>query len=218
MFEVRIVGRQPQPAYLDFFGLTYDVNADRVRFVLPQPRADVFDRPGLQVDVNWITPYNATGRSALTLAPQGADLVGEWKPPEQMLLVDGEARAELRCYVDDGTEEGKTVWHSLPLRLSIVKSIEDTSVSLVEIPKYKAVGLEVNTLPSGSEASGSVTHGAERLDFTLNIPVMKGDPGEPGRITFAAFSVRNGQLYVTLPDVYAGPWFVLEKGRLGVAV
>ena len=174
MISIQVLGRQLVPACVDL-GLTYDLAAETVRFFIPLPRAAAFDREGARAEVNWIAPGGVAGSDALPLVASGGALVGEWTPPREALLRNGEVRAELRCAVGD-----EVVWHSLPLRLNVLESLEDEQYEALLVPKFKRVTVDVTALPPGSEATGAVLHGAESMDFYLGIPLVKGETGDTG--------------------------------------
>lgn len=173
MIHVRLNGRQFVPPCVDI-GLSLDVNAETVRFTVPQPRAAAFGEEGVAYAVYWFAPNKQTGRDALALAADDeGNLVGDWIPPEAALLFSGPLRAEIQCEVD-----GALLWHSEALTLRVLKSLEDEGLSAAPEPKYKQVTLTVHALPEGSEPAGRVSQDKDSIDFELGIPTMKGDPGE----------------------------------------
>lgn len=237
MVYVHVIGRQMAPATVEF-GLTYDENAELVRFTVQKPWADVFNNAGMQCYVNWIAPSGQAGMDALTLVPGGDTLHCEWTPQKEALLFCGTLRAEICCVVS-----GNIVWHSLPLRLTLLKSIQDEGYEALAVPKYKAVSVHVETLPENATPVGSVAHTAESIDFSFGIPAMrgeqgiqgergeqgmrgeqgpKGDKGDVGNVLFATFQVdpTDRKLYMTTADAYTGPVFQLnyETRRLEVSV
>ncbi|MDR0897829.1 MAG: collagen-like protein [Oscillospiraceae bacterium] len=174
MISIEVMGRQMTPAGAEL-GLTYDQGAETVRFTVVAPHAAVFDQETMQAAVTWLAPNGEGGTSPLVLTPTDAGLVADWMPPAQALLTSGALRAELRCSLLD-----EVVWHSLPLTLTVLRSIEDERGEMMVIPKYKQVDVAVTALPPGSEATGSVWQNAERLAFSLGIPLQPGLQGERG--------------------------------------
>lgn len=172
MIGVRIVGRQPEPPYAEA-GLSLDRGAERVKFTIPAEREEAFDAEGAAVSVGWLGPRGAAGEDALALT-EGADgeLTGEWSVPEGALVYAGLLRAEVRVRAG-----GTLVWHSLPLRLNVVRSLEDAAAEAVEIPKWKEVTVAVEGLPEGSEPEAEVTQDAESIDFLFRLPAAEGPEG-----------------------------------------
>lgn len=235
MIYVKLIGRQMVPATAEL-GLTYDENAELVRFTVQKPWADVFNHAGLQCVLRWIAPNGQTGIDALTMAPGEEALHGEWTPPKEALMFCGTLRAEICCMV-----LGEVVWHSMPLRLTLLKSLEDEGYETLIVPKYKAVTIQVEALPENTQPFGSVNHTADCIDFSFGIPAMqgiqgvqgeqgekgdqgiqgeKGEKGAIGNVLFATFEVDTASrmLYMIAPDAYTGPGFRLNYETRGLEV
>ena len=227
MILVQLIGRQMAPASADI-GLTLDENAESIRFIVQKPWAGAFNATGMQCVVHWIAPSGLYGTDALTLARENDTLQGEWTPKKEALVICGILRAEICCVA-----EGEVVWHSLPLRLVIEKSLHDESIELVEIPKYKAVTVSVEPLPAEAQPVGSAFHRADGIDFFFGLPLIpgpqgiqgeqgpqgiqgemgpKGEQGETGNVYFATFSLdmESRSLYMQTPEAYEGPSFAID--------
>ena len=204
MIGVRIVGRQPEPPYAEA-GLSLDRGAERVKFTIPAEREEAFDAEGAAVSVGWLGPRGAAGEDALALT-EGADgeLTGEWSVPEGALVYAGLLRAEVRVRAG-----GTLVWHSLPLRLNVVRSLEDAAAEAVEIPKWKEVTVAVEGLPEGSEPEAEVTQDAESIDFLFRLPAAEGPEGPYFLPSVSAEGVlswtNNGGLENPSPANIRGP-------------
>ena len=204
MIGVRIVGRQPEPPYAEA-GLSLDRGAERVKFTIPAEREEAFDAEGAAVSVGWLGPRGAAGEDALALT-EGADgeLTGEWSVPEGALVYAGLLRAEVRVRAG-----GTLVWHSLPLRLNVVRSLEDAAAEAVEIPKWKEVTVAVEGLPEGSEPEAEVTQDAESIDFLFRLPAAEGPEGPYFLPSVSAEGVlswtNNGGLENPEPASIRGP-------------
>ena len=204
MIGVRIVGRQPEPPYAEA-GLSLDRGAERVKFTIPAEREEAFDAEGAAVSVGWLGPRGAAGEDALALT-EGADgeLTGEWSVPEGALVYAGLLRAEVRVRAG-----GTLVWHSLPLRLNVVRSLEDAAAEAVEIPKWKEVTVAVEGLPEGSEPEAEVTQDAESIDFLFRLPAAEGPEGPYFLPSVSAEGVlswtNNGGLENPSPASIRGP-------------
>ena len=212
MIGVRIVGRQPEPPYAEA-GLSLDRGAERVKFTIPAEREEAFDAEGAAVSVGWLGPRGAAGEDALALT-EGADgeLTGEWSVPEGALVYAGLLRAEVRVRAG-----GTLVWHSLPLRLNVVRSLEDAAAEAVEIPKWKEVTVAVEGLPEGSEPEAEVTQDAESIDFLFRLPAAEGPEGPYFLPSVSAEGVlswtNNGGLENPEPASIRGPQG--EQGATG---
>ena len=212
MIGVRIVGRQPEPPYAEA-GLSLDRGAERVKFTIPAEREEAFDAEGAAVSVGWLGPRGAAGEDALALT-EGADgeLTGEWSVPEGALVYAGLLRAEVRVRAG-----GTLVWHSLPLRLNVVRSLEDAAAEAVEIPKWKEVTVAVEGLPEGSEPEAEVTQDAESIDFLFRLPAAEGPEGPYFLPSVSAEGVlswtNNGGLENPEPANIRGPQG--EQGATG---
>ncbi len=212
MIGVRIVGRQPEPPYAEA-GLSLDRGAERVKFTIPAEREEAFDAEGAAVSVGWLGPRGAAGEDALALT-EGADgeLTGEWSVPEGALVYAGLLRAEVRVRAG-----GTLVWHSLPLRLNVVRSLEDAAAEAVEIPKWKEVTVAVEGLPEGSEPEAEVTQDAESIDFLFRLPAAEGPEGPYFLPSVSAEGVlswtNNGGLENPSPASIRGPQG--EQGEQG---
>ncbi|MED9959566.1 MAG: hypothetical protein UFE80_10290, partial [Christensenellales bacterium] len=212
MIGVRIVGRQPEPPYAEA-GLSLDRGAERVKFTIPAEREEAFDTEGAAVSVGWLGPRGAAGEDALALT-EGADgeLTGEWSVPEGALVYAGLLRAEVRVRAG-----GTLVWHSLPLRLNVVRSLEDAAAEAVEIPKWKEVTVAVEGLPEGSEPEAEVTQDAESIDFLFRLPAAEGPEGPYFLPSVSAEGVlswtNNGGLENPEPASIRGPQG--EQGATG---
>ncbi len=212
MIGVRIVGRQPEPPYAEA-GLSLDRGAERVKFTIPAEREEAFDAEGAAVSVGWLGPRGAAGEDALALTA-GADgeLTGEWSVPEGALVYAGLLRAEVRVRAG-----GTLVWHSLPLRLNVVRSLEDAAAEAVEIPKWKEVTVAVEGLPEGSEPEAEVTQDAESIDFLFRLPAAEGPEGPYFLPSVSAEGVlswtNNGGLENPEPASIRGPQG--EQGEQG---
>ena len=212
MIGVRIVGRQPEPPYAEA-GLSLDRGAERVKFTIPAEREEAFDAEGAAVSVGWLGPRGAAGEDALALT-EGADgeLTGEWSVPEGALVYAGLLRAEVRVRAG-----GTLVWHSLPLRLNVVRSLEDAAAEAVEIPKWKEVTVAVEGLPEGSEPEAEVTQDAESIDFLFRLPAAEGPEGPYFLPSVSAEGVlswtNNGGLENPEPASIRGPQG--EQGEQG---
>ena len=212
MIGVRIVGRQPEPPYAEA-GLSLDRGAERVKFTIPAEREEAFDAEGAAVSVGWLGPRGAAGEDALALT-EGADgeLTGEWSVPEGALVYAGLLRAEVRVRAG-----GTLVWHSLPLRLNVVRSLEDAAAEAVEIPKWKEVTVAVEGLPEGSEPEAEVTQDAESIDFLFRLPAAEGPEGPYFLPSVSAEGVlswtNNGGLENPSPASIRGPQG--EQGATG---
>ena len=212
MIGVRIVGRQPEPPYAEA-GLSLDRGAERVKFTIPAEREEAFDTEGAAVSVGWLGPRGAAGEDALALT-EGADgeLTGEWSVPEGALVYAGLLRAEVRVRAG-----GTLVWHSLPLRLNVVRSLEDAAAEAVEIPKWKEVTVAVEGLPEGSEPEAEVTQDAESIDFLFRLPAAEGPEGPYFLPSVSAEGVlswtNNGGLENPSPANIRGPQG--EQGATG---
>ena len=212
MIGVRIVGRQPEPPYAEA-GLSLDRGAERVKFTIPAEREEAFDAEGAAVSVGWLGPRGAAGEDALALT-KGADgeLTGEWSVPEGALVYAGLLRAEVRVRAG-----GTLVWHSLPLRLNVVRSLEDAAAEAVEIPKWKEVTVAVEGLPEGSEPEAEVTQDAESIDFLFRLPAAEGPEGPYFLPSVSAEGVlswtNNGGLENPEPASIRGPQG--EQGATG---
>ena len=212
MIGVRIVGRQPEPPYAEA-GLSLDRGAERVKFTIPAEREEAFDTEGAAVSVGWLGPRGAAGEDALALT-EGADgeLTGEWSVPEGALVYAGLLRAEVRVRAG-----GTLVWHSLPLRLNVVRSLEDAAAEAVEIPKWKEVTVAVEGLPEGSEPEAEVTQDAESIDFLFRLPAAEGPEGPYFLPSVSAEGVlswtNNGGLENPEPASIRGPQG--EQGEQG---
>ena len=212
MIGVRIVGRQPEPPYAEA-GLSLDRGAERVKFTIPAEREEAFDAEGAAVSVGWLGPRGAAGEDALALT-EGADgeLTGEWSVPEGALVYAGLLRAEVRVRAG-----GTLVWHSLPLRLNVVRSLEDAAAEAVEIPKWKEVTVAVEGLPEGSEPEAEVTQDAESIDFLFRLPAAEGPEGPYFLPSVSAEGVlswtNNGGLENPSPANIRGPQG--EQGEQG---
>ena len=208
MEHVQVVGRQLVPAALDF-GLSYDVNANSVRFTVPMQRDPVFDAEGVAYSVYWIAPNGLTGTDPLILTEEAGALTGDWTPAPEALVFKGVLRAEIQ--VMDGEA---LLWHSLPLRLTLAQSLEDEGLSAVVVPKYKEVTVAVEALPEGSDPTGTVTQDKDSIDFQFGIPAAKGEtgtaatfeivqvetvsPGTPAQAVEMPGSTPQGRLYKLL--------------------
>ena len=212
MIGIRIVGRQPEPPYAEA-GLSLDRGAERVKFTIPAEREEAFDAEGAAVSVGWLGPRGAAGEDALALT-EGADgeLTGEWSVPEGALVYAGLLRAEVRVRAG-----GTLVWHSLPLRLNVVRSLEDAAAEAVEIPKWKEVTVAVEGLPEGSEPEAEVTQDAESIDFLFRLPAAEGPEGPYFLPSVSAEGVlswtNNGGLENPEPASIRGPQG--EQGEQG---
>ena len=212
MIGVRIVGRQPEPPYAEA-GLSLDRGAERVKFTIPAEREEAFDAEGAAVSVGWLGPRGAAGEDALALT-EGADgeLTGEWSVPEGALVYAGLLRAEVRVRAG-----GTLVWHSLPLRLNVVRSLEDAAAEAVEIPKWKEVTVAVEGMPEGSEPEAEVTQDAESIDFLFRLPAAEGPEGPYFLPSVSAEGVlswtNNGGLENPSPASIRGPQG--EQGATG---
>lgn len=173
MKYTKLIGRQFTPGCIDI-GLTLDVAAESVQVNVTAPYADAFDAEGTETKVFWVSPLGARGEVPVT--PESADdgLVFAFQPPAEAMVAKGVLRAEVRITATDG-EQKILVWHSNPLKMQITESLEDSSSQTVEIPKYKAVEVDVKTLPPGSEATGAAEHTVDILKLLLGIPA--GFPG-----------------------------------------
>lgn len=235
MIYIQVIGRQMVPATAEL-GLTYDENAEQLRFTVQKPWSDVFNHASMQCVIRWIAPNGQTGIDALTLVPSEEALHGEWQPQKEALLFCGTLRAEICCMV-----MGEVVWHSLPLRLTLLKSLEDEGYEALIVPKYKVVTVQVEPLPEDMPPTGSVHHTADRIDFSFGIPAVqgkqgiqgekgeqgeqgtqgeKGDKGDIGNVLFATFDVdvNSRTLYMIAPDAYTGPRFQLNYETRGLEV
>lgn len=235
MIMIQLIGRQMAPASADI-GLTFDENAESVRFIVQKPWADAFQYEGMQCVIHWIAPGGLTGTDALTLVREGDTLLGEWIPKKEALVMCGILRAEICCLAS-----GEVVWHSLPLRLVIEKSLEDEGYETLEIPKYKLVTVSVDPLPADAKPAGSAVHRADGIDFWFGIPLIpgpqgiqgepgpqgdqgetgpKGDQGEIGNVCFATFSLdmESRSLYMLTPDIYTGPSFEINNATRNLEV
>ncbi len=173
MIWIEIIGRQPTPAFADL-GMTYDRRAEAVRFRVTKPWADVFSLGGVTATAQWLAANGRGGADAVPMAADGETIVGDWTPGEEALLFAGDLRAELRLSVAE-----TVVWHSLPLTLRVLESVEDARKEQLLLPKYKEVRLSVTQLDGGAPTA-SVDQDGEHIDFSLGIPIVKGDPGSPG--------------------------------------
>ena len=195
MIGVRIVGRQPEPPYAEA-GLSLDRGAERVKFTIPAEREEAFDAEGAAVSVGWLGPRGAAG--------EDGELTGEWSVPEGALVYAGLLRAEVRVRAG-----GTLVWHSLPLRLNVVRSLEDAAAEAVEIPKWKEVTVALEGLPVGSEPEAEVTQDAESIDFLFRLPAAEGPEGPYFLPSVSAEGVlswtNNGGLENPSPANIRGP-------------
>lgn len=228
MIMVQLIGRQMAPSSVNI-GLTLDENAESVRFTVQKPWVDAFLYDGAQCVVHWVAPSGLSGKDALTLSRENDAFLGEWVPKKEALVFCGTLRAEICCVA-----QGEVVWHSLPLRLVIEKSLEDESYDLLEIPKYKEVTVAVDPLPADGQPSGSAVHRADGIDFWFGIPLIpgpqglqgetgpqgiqgetgpKGDQGDVGNVSYAAFflDMESRCLYMRTPDIYLGPSFEINR-------
>jgi len=235
MIMIQLIGRQMAPASADL-GLTLDENAESVRFIIQKPWADAFHHESMQCVIHWIAPSGLSGKDALTLVREDETLLGEWTPKKEALVVCGILRAEICCVA-----QGDVVWHSLPLRLMIEKSLEDEGYDTLEIPKYKAVTVSVEPLLADASPSGNAIHRADGIDFSFGIPLIpgpqgvqgeqgpqgiqgesgpKGEQGEAGNVYFATFAldIETRNLYMLMPEAYKGPSFQINHATRNLEV
>lgn len=175
MITIRVLGRllSPRSAAL---GMTFDRQAEALRFVAEPPFDAVFCADGAEASVQWVAP-NGGGADAIEFFEDGGARAGIWTPPDEALLCAGELRAELRISVG-----GSVVWHSQPVTLYVAESVEDERKARLSVPKYREVRLAVAMLPEDAEPLASVAQDGEHIDFSIGIPSKPGRDGDSPRI------------------------------------
>ena len=173
MIYVKLTGRQFTPGLVEA-GMSLDVNAETVSFTVTDPYDPAFDEAGIVSRVYWLNPLGARGFTALTLSASGDDLTGTWTIPKEASVAAGILQAEIRL-VKTVDEVETIVWHSEPLRLNIVQSLEDEAGSTLEIPKYKTVIATATALGYGDDPTITITQGSDSIAFSFGLPA--GNPG-----------------------------------------
>ena len=174
MIDVKVHYRQLTPNYVEL-GLSQDLAAETIRFTVVPEWPNALSYALRQAKVNWISPNGVTGTQKLTLRIEGANIVSEWTPPKEALQCSGILRAEMCC-----TYATEIVWHSMPLSLNIIRSVEDEQYDQIITPRYKAVTVDVTPLSEGEQATATVQQDMNSIDFSFGIPAQKGEQGQKG--------------------------------------
>ena len=204
MIKAVLLGRRLSPERCEA-GMTEDIRAEAIRFVLPEEHPEAFDADGAQTAVYWMDAHGNGGNEALSWAACEEGQEAVWKLPQAALAYDGEARCELRVL---GAEDGGLVkWHSMPLKMDVHRSVEDAQGGQIVVPKYEDMTGVVTMGESDAPGSVEIVRGATSLDFSFVVP----SPVSP------VISVsRHGKIVtVTVVDASGTHSFTLSDGNDG---
>ena len=204
MIDAVLRGRRLTPERCEA-GMTEDIRAEAIRFVLPEEHPEAFDADGSQTAVYWVDAHGNGGNEALSWAACEEGQAAVWRLPQAALAYDGEARCELRVL---GAGDGGLVkWHSMPLKMDVHRSVEDAQGGQIVVPKYEDMTGVVTMGESGEAGSVEIVRGATSLDFAFVIP----QPVSPvitetraGKVVTVTVSDVNGTHSFTLSDGHDG--------------
>lgn len=208
MIRAVLLGRRLSPERCEA-GMTEDIRAEGIRFVLPAVHPAAFETTGAATSVYWMDAQGNGGNESLTWAAseEGAGWQeAVWTFPQSVLAYDGEARCELRVLGAD-PDANIVKWHSMPLRMDVHRSVEDAQGGQVVVPRYEDLTGVVTMGESDAPGSVEIVRGATSLDFSFVVP----SPVSP------VISVeRHGKIVtVTVVDASGTHSFTLSDGNDG---